>query len=180
MSWPGRCASAVLAGLLLVLASIWAVPSRAYACGCIHDSEDPALVDLAEVIFTGTVVGERSLGYNRTYIFAVQRVYKGSVYAEQRVQTASQRSACGLDLNGPGPFLVLGGYAPNGVLLANACGGSTKAPAPAELGAGAPPLPGTEPPDVPGVIWPAAGGLLLITGVVLFVVWRRMSPRPKR
>jgi hypothetical protein len=175
-----RLAVGSVTALLLGLAAIWAVPARAYACGCIHDIEDPALVDLAEVIFTGTVVGERSLGYNRTYIFAVQRVYKGSVYAEQRVQTASQRSACGLDLNGPGPFLVLGGYAPNGVLLANACGGSAKAPAPAYLGPGTPPRPGTEPPDVPGVIWPAAGGLLLISGVVLLIGWRRMSPRPKR
>ena len=82
-----RHISAALAGLVLVLASIWAIPPRAYACGCIHDNDDPALVDLAEVIFTGTVIDERSLGYNRTYTFAVTRVYKGSAYAEQRVQT---------------------------------------------------------------------------------------------
>ena len=69
------------------------------------------------MIFTGTVIGERTLGYNRTYTFAVTKVYKGSAYAEQRVQTASQNSACGLDLNGSGPFLVLAGYAPSGVVL---------------------------------------------------------------
>ena len=174
-----RHLSAALAGLVLVLASIWAIPPRAHACGCIHDTDDPALVDLAEVIFTGTVIDVRSLGYNRTYTFAVTRVYKGSAYAEQRVQTASQDGACGLDLNGSGPFLVLGGYAPNGTLLANSCGGTTRPPAPAELGPGSPPQPGVEPPNPAGVVWPAIAGLLVVSAAVLFFSWRRRSARPE-
>ena len=180
MSRASRCTSAVFAGLLLVLAGSWAVPAPAYACGCIYDSDDPVLVERAEVIFTGTVIGERTLGYNRTYTFAVTKVYKGSAYAEQRVQTASQNSACGLNLNGSGPFLVLAGYAPSGVVLANSCGGTTAGPAPAELGPGSLPRPGVEPPDAAGVIWPVVAGLLLVTAVVLLAAWRRRSPRPKR
>ena len=127
MAGPVRHISAVLAGLLLVVTSIWAIPAPAYACSCAYANDDPALLDRAEVIFTGTVIGERSLGYNRTYTFAVTKVYKGSAYAEQRVQSASQSSACGLDLVGSGPFLVLAGYAPSGTVLANSCGGTTKA-----------------------------------------------------
>jgi hypothetical protein len=174
-----RLAASAAAALLLVLASICAVPPRAYACGCVTGNDDPGHVERAEVIFTGTVISERTLGYNRTYTFAVTKVYKGSAYAEQRVQTASQRSACGLDLNGSGPFLVLGAYAPNGTLLANACGGTTDTPASAELGPGSLPQPGVEPPNPPGLIWPAVGGLLVVSAVVLFFAWRRQSARPE-
>ena len=169
----------VLIAVLLMAAGAWAAPPPAYACGCIYDNADPVHLDHAEVIFTGTVVGERSLGYNRTYTFAVDKVYKGSAYAEQRVQTASQGSACGLDLDGSGPFLVLGGYAPNGVMLANSCGGTTDAPAPAELGPGWLPQPGAEPPNASGVIWPAVGGLLVVTAAALLLARRWRSARPK-
>ena len=184
MAGPVRHISAVLAGLLLVVTSIWAIPAPAYACSCAYANDDPALLDRAEVIFTGTVIGERSLGYNRTYTFAVTKVYKGSAYAEQRVQSASQSSACGLDLVGSGPFLVLAGYAPSGTVLANSCGGTTKAPAPAApapaaLGPGSLPQPGVEPPNPPGVIWPAVGALLVATAAVLFLARRRRSIRPE-
>ena len=109
MAGSVRHMSAALTALILVLASIWAIPPRAYACGCIHDTDDPALVDLAEVIFTGTVIEERSLGYNRTYTFAVTRVYKGSAYSEQRVQTASQGERAGWISVGQGRSWCSGG-----------------------------------------------------------------------
>jgi hypothetical protein len=174
-----RRAAFAIAGLLLVVASIWAVPPRAYACGCVYADDDPALVDLADVIFTGTVVGDRRLGHSRTYTFEVTKVYKGSAYAEQRVQTSAQRPACGLDLDGSGPFLVFADYAPSGVLLANSCGGTTDAPAPAGFGPGSPPQPGVEPPTVRGTSWPAVAGLLVLTVAVLLLAWRSLSARPK-
>ena len=69
-----RYTSAVFAGLLLVAVAGRSRPPRT-----------PAVVSMtattrargrAEVIFTGTVIGERTLGYNRTYAFAVTKVYK--------------------------------------------------------------------------------------------------------
>ena len=47
-----------------------------------EDSE-AELVRSAEVIFTGSVVGDRALGDTRTYTFAVDRVYRGQVLTTQ-------------------------------------------------------------------------------------------------
>ena len=135
-----RPAALALAGVLLALVAVWLTPASAYACSCVTDSE-PELVRTAEVIFTGTVADDRSLGDTRTYTFTVDRVFRGQVLATQTVRTHTQGPACGLDLEGPGPYLVLG-YLRDGVLLANSCGGTRAGAPPAELGAGYPPQPG--------------------------------------
>ena len=168
---------AILAGVLLALTAVWLTPAPAYACSCVTDSE-PALIDNAGVIFTGTVTGDHSLGDTRTYTFAVDRVFRGQVFATQTVKTPTQGPACGLELSGAGPYLVLG-YLQNGVLWANSCGGTRTGATPAELGSGYPPQPGSAP---TGLTWtPTSGGVTLVVGAafigIALVVARRRSGR---
>ena len=62
------------------------------------------------------------------------------------IETSSSGASCGLEISGPGPFVV---YAQAGggraELTAGLCGGTTNAPAPAALGAGTAPTPVEQP-----------------------------------
>lgn len=173
---PGRTAALVLSGILLALAAAWATPAAAYACSCVTDSE-PELIGNAEVIFTGSVSNERAWGGTRTYTFAVDRVYRSQVLATQTVRTDSQGQACGLELRGAGPYLVMG-YLQNGVLWANSCGGTRAGATPAELGDGYPPQPGSSESPVPWLVLSGVIVVLAAIGIVPAVV-RRRSGRPE-
>ena len=179
MTMFARNAALALTGVLLALVAAWLSPAPAYACSCVTDSE-PELARNAEVIFTGTVTEDRAIGDTRTYTFAVDRVYRGHVLTTQTVRTHTQGPACGLDLAGPGPYLVLG-YLRDGVLLANSCGGTRAGAPPAELGAGNPPQTSSAP---TGVTWtPANSGLTLVIGAAFIglavYLARRRSGRPE-
>ncbi|HZA72482.1 MAG TPA: hypothetical protein VE476_06160 [Propionibacteriaceae bacterium] len=174
-----RSAALALAGVLLALVAVWLTPAPAYACSCVTDSE-PEKIRNAGVIFTGTVADDHSLGDTRTYTFTVDRVFRGQALATQTVKTPSQGPACGLDLQGPGPYLVLG-YLQDGVLWANSCGGTRTGAAPAELGPGYSPQPGSAP---TGLTWtPTSAGVILLVGAaflgIALVVARRRSGRPE-
>lgn len=165
----------LLAALLLVLATAWLTPAPAHACSCVTDSE-PELIGNAEVIFTGTVTQDRAVGQGRTYTFAVDRVFRGEAHATQTATTPVQDSACGLDLTGPGPFLVLG-YLNEGRLQLSSCGGTRPGGPPADLGAGYPPQPGSAP---TGVTWtPSSGSLTLVVGAA-FLVFAVIVARRRR
>jgi hypothetical protein len=175
-----RIAGMVLAGLLLIVATWWAAPPPAYACSCAYQRDDPELTRIADVIFVGTVVGDRTLGETRTYTFTVDRVYKGQAHATQKLTTHAQGPACGLELNGPGPYLVYAYQEPEGAeaLHANSCGGSREGGPPANLGEGYPPLPGRSGISpawiaVPIVALSAAFGFAALA-------WRRRLTRPDR
>ena len=155
-----RAAALVAATVLLVLAAGWVFPGRAYACGCVTDSE-PELIRNAQVIFAGTVTDDRVWGGTRTYTFTVDRVYRGEVHQVQAVRTNVGSAACELELGGTGPFLVMG-YYQEGRVWANSCGGTRPGAAPADLGAGYPPRPGAAP---TGLTWtPTSGGMTLLIG----------------
>lgn len=169
-------AASVLAGLLL--SWLPAVPADA-SCAAVPD--DPQLIGFADVIFTGELVADRTakLGREREYTFRVGQVYKGNAYAEQIVAT-DNHSSTGLDIRGPGTFLVkakFGGGATSGPatrLTSTACSGTVKlgdpAVVPAELG----------PPRAPdlgssrsvtsrftGKLWIAAGVGCILLGIIV-------------
>ena len=169
---PGlRHAVLALAAVLVTLTAVWVTPVPAYACSCVTDSE-PELTRNAGVIFTGTLSEERTSGDTRTYTFAVDRVYRGQVRTVQTVKTPAQGPACGLELSGAGPYLVLG-YLQDGALWANSCGGTRAGSAPASLGAGQPPLPDPPSPsadtEIPGIgTWlPLVGFSLALTAAAV-------------
>jgi hypothetical protein len=173
-----RVAALVLAGLLGSMATWWVGPERAFACSCAYEPDHPELVQIADVIFLGTVVGDRTLGNTRTYTFTVDRVFKGQAYATQTVKTEAQAPACGLELNGSGPFLVHAYQEPAGAeaLHANSCGGTREGGSPANLGDGYPPLPssGISP------VWIAVPVLALsATFAFAALAWRRRLARPE-
>lgn len=140
-SRPRHAAALLLVAVLLALSALWASPAPAYACSCAATSDDQHAADAA-AIFTGTLVENRvdEPAQTRTLTFAVDRVFKGQVTATQVVTSHASGASCGVEITGPGPFLVFAQAGPTG-LTADLCGGTRSGPAPASLGAGQQPLP---------------------------------------
>ncbi len=130
------------------------------------------------------------------YVFEVDRVYKGDVHATQSVVTAASGSSCGLELTGPGPFLVFTHEDPvvdgepmtpgvlDGELVSGLCSGTRQVtdeqPVPASFGAGTTPTSGSSPIGEPGsgsaTWWPwaaGAAGVLVVAGGVVVLGRRR-------
>jgi len=145
MSRFRRVVSRLVVALLGLTFAVWAAPTPAYACSCAAPEPD-GNISRADVIFTGSVVADEARGSVRRLTFAVDRVYKGEASSTQVVETNSSGASCGLEISGPGPFVV---YAQAGggrtELTAGLCGGTTNAPAPTSLGSGTAPTPVKEP-----------------------------------
>jgi len=166
----------LMVALLGLTWGAWAASTPAYACSCVQ--QGPAdQINRADVIFTGTVASEESRGTTRRLTFTVDRVYKGSATATQVVETNSSGASCGLEISGPGPFVVFaqagGGRT---ALTANLCGGTTDQPAPASLGAGSPPTPVEEPLFSSRTKRYGYIGIGVVCLVFAFYLYRRPSP----
>ena len=180
-----RCGALAAAALLLVLASIWAVPARAYACSCAAAS-DERYVSSADVIFTGRIDDDRSDQQTRTITFVVERLYKGDAgprpgdldqCLRRELWTRDRRTG-----NLPGLRECCGRA---GQLKANLCGGTRAGGALAILGEGRAPQPeSAEPSDsatpAPPAAKPNTGPLLLIIGVVIIIGAFRVAALARR
>ena len=98
----------LIGGLLLVTAR----PAAACSCAVMSEAKKAAYAD---AIFVGTLI-DRRIGQPSgaatistqmaVWTFEVSRVYKGTVSRRQEIATAMSGASCGLELSGPGPFLV--------------------------------------------------------------------------
>jgi hypothetical protein len=84
------------------------------------------------------------------------------------VTSQASGASCGVEITGPGPFVVFAQEAPTG-LTADLCGGTRDGSAPAGLGVGQAPLPdpaspSAEPPDGEN---PRAGTWVPLVGFIL-------------
>ena len=180
-----RCGALAAAALLLVLASIWAVPARAYACSCAAAS-DERYVSSADVIFTGRIDDDRSDQQTRTITFVVERIYKGDAGPRQVISTSASGASCGLEIGGPGTFLVFANAVDEpGQLKANLCGGTRPGGALAILGEGRAPQPESASPSdsaspAPPAARPNTGPLLLITGIMFIIGAVVVATRARR
>lgn len=80
----------------------------AMACSCIQSTEQESL-ERADVVFKGTnddVEATNDQFGDRVFVFTPSTTYKGTTAKPQKVFTADNSAACGVDLNGVGPFLV--------------------------------------------------------------------------
>lgn len=87
-------------------------PQRAAACSCV-ELTDAEAYDFADVVFTGVLVeintpeGDVVVSNDpERFVFDVDQVYKGEAQALQSVVTAREGASCGLEIGGPGPFVV--------------------------------------------------------------------------
>jgi hypothetical protein len=118
--WRGlaRLARRVVAVLVLSLCAagiLVATPDPACACKCAPMLAEQAF-DRADAVFVGRVVAREprrpfpwvfsSSIDPAVWTFEVTRVYKGEVRRRQEVVSHAQSSACGLDLQDSGPFVV--------------------------------------------------------------------------
>jgi hypothetical protein len=106
---------AVMAGGLLVMTA-----GPAAACSCAMVGSETERTARADAVFVGELVGSRvdqsaspretrRIPYPAPVVltFKVSRVYKGAVRERQEIVTPGGGGAsCGLELSGPGPFLV--------------------------------------------------------------------------
>jgi len=186
------------AALVLCLPDFGLVSAAAPLCPCTRgDLRDD--LDSADVVFKGTVARTRTVerpepGHIET-TFTVSRVYKGTAYAEQVVQSPPSPHQCGIEAP-PGAVLVIFATqqidADAGVarLVTSGCRGNLagKSP-PALLGRGSAPLTGSSE-DVDRAVRldrtltkaltigaVTVGGSLLLGGTGVALLWRR-RPRP--
>lgn len=87
-------------------------PQRAAACDCATFTDAEAY-EFADVVFTGTLVeimtlkGDIVVSHDpERFVFDVDQVFKGEAQTQQSVVTAREGASCGLEISGPGPFLV--------------------------------------------------------------------------
>jgi hypothetical protein len=146
-------------GVLAVGLFVLGRAAPAAACSCAARSDEEAFAS-ADAVFTGTLVeirtpaGEQwSSADPERFVFDVDEVLKGEVFARQSVVTAREGASCGLEIGGPGPFVVFARTASDGVtsgavdgeLYSNLCSGTrllTDGALPAGVAAGTVPRPG--------------------------------------
>jgi hypothetical protein len=91
------------------------------ACSCVSFTDDEALEN-ADAAFTGALVEIITLDGDtyssmdpERFVFDVDEVFKGAVFARQSVVTARDGASCGLEVSGPGPFIVFARTEPDGI-----------------------------------------------------------------
>lgn len=125
--------------LLLGLAVSWGpLAGPAAACSCAALGEGAAIAR-ADVAFVGNVADRTRAPFAvgrpsspTTYTFDVLSIVKGDATPRQEVVSSSSSASCGLELEGSGPFLVVGSARPEvgsdpleaGQLSASLCGGT--------------------------------------------------------
>lgn len=184
----------------LVLA-LFATPGRVAACSCAPLTDAEAR-GFADAVFVGTlaeVITPPGPSYSSAdperFVFEVDGVYLGDVFARQSVVTARDGASCGLEISGPGPFLVFArtpdtstGEALEGELTSSLCSGTrtlADGGAPVEFGEPSPPTPGASPvgsesSGFPIVLVSATVAALVVVaaGAVLIIRSRPARGRP--
>ncbi len=99
------------------------------ACSCVYADDDPRNLERADVVFEGVIVddsGAEQGSGTRRITFEVSRVFRGVASQYQLVLTSGSGASCGLEIKGPGSFLVFGtGPAKSrGTAKADLCGGT--------------------------------------------------------
>lgn len=203
----------LVVGVFVVIAvgfvSVGTAPP-AGACTCDPPIDEEA-IEAADAAFTGSLVdvvastgADVSSADPERFVFDVQDVFKGEVTARQTVVTPRGGASCGLEISGPGPYLVfafddsqLTSGAEAGELYSHLCSGTrplSDGEVPVDF-VSTPPVSTENPPLAPdqhresastvadggdGGLWMpvaiGAGGLLLVSAVIW---WLRARPRSK-
>lgn len=141
-----------------VATAVFGASEPASACSCAMATDEQALAS-ADAAFTGTLVevitppgDPYSSSDPERFVFEVDDVVKGTVFARQSIVTARDGASCGLEISGPGPYVVfaseddsLVGGAVDGELYSGLCSGTRSlrhGGLPAGFEAASPPLQG--------------------------------------
>jgi hypothetical protein len=181
-------------------AFVFGISERVVACSCASFTDEEALEN-ADAAFTGTLVeiitpaGDTHGSTDpERFVFDVDEVFKGDVFARQSIVTARDGASCGLEVRGPGPFVVFArtedaitSGAADGELYSNLCSGTrvlTSGAIPASFGAASSPVPGASAIGDSGTQRPIvqtaaiAGALALLGAGCAVAVHRRRQGAP--
>jgi hypothetical protein len=191
----------LLAALALALLGAWVAPATASACDCAGIGSARALRQ-ADAVFRGTVTDtddvDRGEDARSDVRFRVDTVWKGTVFTDQVVATPQDAAGCGLEADVGASWVVFAldsiegrGDETVSRLVTTLCSGNVLAgPAPAVLGSGRQPRPGSSDREeratrtdrtltrwlvVSGV---TAAAVLVVAGAGFGVLWRRGRLRP--
>lgn len=177
---------AVSAMTLIATTVILGASTTSFACSC-GVSEPSEAFERSDAVFVGEIEEVRRpepsdfREREARYIFSVGTVFKGDVYQQQSVVTHADGATCGMEISGPGRFLMFatttandpGGPAPaDGELASALCSGNTLIDSDfsaAQFGDGFAPLAGSSPTGSNGLTSLAWGGLFVSTIVILLV-----------
>lgn len=193
------------ATLMVFVLTVFTTSGRLGACSCGPLTDQQAL-EFADAVFVGSLAeiitppgGNYSSDDPERFVFEVDAVYRGQVFARQSVVTARDGASCGLEISGTGPFLVFARApdtstddAVDGELTSSLCSGTRAvepAGPPVGFGDASPPLPGASPvgstsagtPTTPIV---AIVGAVVVAGFAVLLVIRsratarRLAPPP--
>lgn len=184
-----RWLGAVLLGGVAGLAALVTAAVPAHACSC-ATSDDETARRGADVVFVGRMVErqEEQPGLfgsgsadDAVLTFAVDRVYKGTAAARQRLSTPLSSGSCGWEPAADRPFLVFAS-GETSTLSTSLCIGNREGAAPAAWGPGSEPQPGEAGPTLPrtdsllGSLGIAAALVAAGSGVVLLLARRFRRP----
>lgn len=188
-------ALSLLAALSLGLLGVVISPREAYACSCASTGTSSP-TQRADAIFTGQVLSKEAVRRpkpGRTeFRFAVSRVYKGSVFAEQVVASPQGSDGCGVNLEVGSSWVIFAEERVEGSgdaavfrLVTQLCSGNRSGTdVPLFLGAGRSPMSGASDREEKAIAADArlthgvelVGGLvvgvLVVGGLGLVLLWR--------
>lgn len=179
------CGALIVLGTFLLVGVV--TPEPACACSCAPVTEREAFAG-SEAVFSGRLLERDEPIWPREdrtvdLVFEVSSVNKGDVVRHQRIRTASQGPACGLDLEKGRQYVVFADMK-DGHLSASLCGATRRADKKLPLPSHAPRSVHRDLPDVRdgagGMTrwWPAVVGVGGFA-MVLVLWWRSSSAKPK-
>ena len=128
--WRRRLCIALRACVLAVLVQL-VCPSVAWPCVCAQPAGPPCSLEVADVVFTGTVIvvsedptADDGEGLRR-FQFAVSDAFAG--VSGPRVEVSSEMSSCGVDFAPGVPYLVAATRSSDGTIHVDACSNSSPA-----------------------------------------------------
>lgn len=174
------------AGLAVTVAG--AVPAHACSCG---PTDDGTARSASDVVFVGRLVerqeatpGPFGLGppaVTAILVFEVDRVFKGTATARQRLSTPLSSGSCGWEPTSDRPWLVFA-TGSSDTLSTQLCIGNREGAAPAAWGTGAAPAAGEAGPQLPSSAGPLrslgiAAGLVAAGTAAVLLLARRLRRR---
>lgn len=150
-----------MVAVISFVAFVLGASERVAACSCATFTDAEAFEN-ADAVFTGTLVevvtpegDSYSSADPERFVFAVDGVFKGEVFARQSVVTARDGASCGLEIRGRGPFVVFAttsdsvtSGAVDGEFYSNLCSGTralSSSAIPSSFGVASAPVAGASP-----------------------------------
>jgi len=174
-----RRARVLAAALLVTPLLVVGAATPCAACSCTGPATPGGVIDEADLVFVGEVVGDRLVGQGTAQRFRVDRVFKGAMPPEVEIYTdigPSMVNSCAVLFSPGEPVAVALSRVDGGTYQASACALISIPTLERIAGPGSPPDPGAVFPAIPAAnegqrpAWRPSWWMILGAGLALAVV----------